>query len=182
MRLALAALAVIILAPRALHAADAENRKAEVGVGIVGLSVFSQEGETITMLGVPNTTFFAPAVVYASFFVTPKLALEPQLGFLYVSEDDDSYHIATFAGQVDYFFKGKERPSPYVFGRGSFTNVGGDDDSDTSSSLGGGLGYRFPVGGRALLRIEGRFDHRFEQDFDPGANTFSVSLSLGMAL
>jgi hypothetical protein len=182
MRLALAALAVITLAPGALHAGDAENRKAEIGVGIVGLSVYSQEGETITVLGAPNTTFVAPASVYASFFVTPRLALEPQLGVLYVSQDGESYHIATFAGQVGYFFKGRERPSPYVFGRGSFTNVGGDDDSDTGSSFGGGLGYRFPVGGRALLRLEGRFDHRLEDDFNSDANTFSVSLSLGMTL
>jgi hypothetical protein len=182
MRLALAALAVITLAPRALHAGEAENRKAEVGVGIVGLSVYSQEGETITTLGVPSATFVTPAAVYASFFVTPSLALEPQLGVVYVSGDDASFHIATLAGQVDYFFKGRERPSPYVFGRGSFSNVGGDGDSDSSSSFGGGLGYRFPVGGRALLRLEGRFDHRLENDFDSGANTFSVSLSLGLAL
>lgn len=182
MRVALAALAAIILAPGALHAGEAENRNAEVGVGIVGLSVYSQEGETITVLGAPNGTVFTPAAVYASFFVTPRLALEPQLGVVYVSGDDESFHIATFAGQVGYFFKGKERPSPYVFGRGSFTNAGGAGDSDTSSSFGGGLGYRFPLGGRALLRLEGRFDHRLEGDFDSGANTFSVSLSLGMAL
>jgi hypothetical protein len=182
MRLALTALAVIILAPGALRSGEPENRKAEIGVGIVGLSVYSQEGETITTLGVPNATFFTPAAVYASFFVTPKLALEPQLGVVYFSGDDSSFHVATFAGQVDYFFKGKERPSPYVFGRGSFTNAGGEGDSDTTSSFGGGLGYRIPVGGRALLRLEGRFDHRLEGDFDSGANTFSVSVSLGMAL
>jgi hypothetical protein len=182
MRLALAALAVITLVPGALHAGEAEDRKAELGVGIVGVSVYSQEGETVTTLGAPNGSFFAPASVYASFFVTPRLALEPQLGVVYVSGGDSSFHIATFAGQVDYFFKGRERPSPYVFGRGSLITAGGEGDSDTSSSFGGGLGYRFPVGGRALLRLEGRFDHRLESDFDSGANIFSVAVSLGIGL
>ena len=182
MRLALVALAVITLAPAALRAGEPEDRKAEIGVGIVGLSVYSQEGETITTLGAPGSTFFMPGTVYASFFVTRRLALEPQLGVVYFSGDDSSFHIATFAGQVGYFFKGRERPSPYVFGRGSLTNVGGEGESDTASSLGGGLGYRLPLGGRALLRFEGRYDHRFEQDFDSGADTFSVSVSLGIAL
>ena len=182
MRLALAALAVITLAPCALHAGEVEDRKAEVGVGIVGVAVYTQDGETITTVGAPNGTFFTPAAVYASFFVSPRLALEPQLGLVYFSGDDSSFHVATFAGQVDYFFKGKQRPSPYIFGRGSLLNAGGEGESDTSWSAGGGLGYRIPVGGRALLRFEGRFDHRFEQEFDSGANTFSVSVSLGIAL
>lgn len=182
MRLALVALAVITLAPAALRAGEPEDRKAELGVGIVGLSVYSQEGETITTLGAPHATFLTPATLYASFFVTRRLALEPQLGVVYFSGDDSSFHIATFAGQVDYLFKGREQRSPYVFGRGSLTNAGGEGDSDTTSSLGGGLGYRIPLGGRALLRFEGRFDHRFEQDFESGANTFSASLSLGIGL
>lgn len=182
MRLALVALAVITLAPAALRAGEPEDRKAELGVGIVGLSVYSQEGETITTLGAPNSTFFMPGTLYASFFVTRRLALEPQLGVVYVSGDDSSFHIATFAGQVDYLFRDRERPSAYVFGRGSLTSVGGEGASETASSLGGGLGYRLPLGGRALLRFEGRYDHRFEQDFDSGADTFSVSVSLGIAL
>ena len=182
MRVALAALAAITLAPGALHAEDAGNRKAEIGVGIVGVSVYTQEGETITTLGIPNGTFFTPAAVYASFFVSPRLALEPQLGLVYFSGGDSSIHIATFAGQVDYFFKGKERPSPYVFGRGSLLTAGGEDESDTSWSAGGGLGYRIPLGGRALLRFEGRYDHRFAQEFDSGADIFSVTVGIGIGL
>jgi hypothetical protein len=182
MRLALAATAVIMLAPGALSAQEAEDRKAEVGVGMVGLSVYSTGSETVTVVGAPHATFFAPATIYASFFVSRRLALEPQAGVIFLSQNGGSYHLATFAGQVDYFFKDRQRSSPYVFGRGSLTTIGGDEESDTSSSLGGGLGYRFPVGGRALLRVEGRFDHRFEQEFESSVNTFSLSFSLGLAL
>jgi len=173
---------VLLACPHLAGAQDREDRKAEVGVGLAGFSVISQQDDTTTVLGVPNGGFFPTPAVYASFFVTPKLALEPQLGLVYLSGGDSSLHAATLTGQVDYFFKGRETPSPYLLARGSLVDAGGDGDSETRFSFGAGLGYRVPVGGRAVLRFEGRFDRRLARDFDPGVNTFAAAINLGITL
>lgn len=176
------AVGVLLASSQLAGAQDKEDRKGEIGVGLAGFSVISQGDDTTTVVGVPNGGLFSTPAVYGSFFVTPKLALEPQLGLLYLSGGEGSAHSATLTGQANYFFKGRQTPSPYLLGRGSLVNAGGGGDSETRFSFGAGLGYRVPVGDRAVLRFEGRFDRRLAKDFDPAVNTIGAAIHLGITL
>jgi hypothetical protein len=140
--------------------------------------------------GIPSSgTFFTQGpLAYAAFSVSPKVALEGQLGLTYLSYDDESIHVLSFATQLDYLFKGDHVSSPYAFLRARVDNSGGDDDSETHTGLGGGIGYRLRAGDRAVVRFDGRYDHLFGNDSGSDflavtkADVFSVAVSIGVRL
>jgi hypothetical protein len=95
-----------------------------------------------------------------------------------------SVHTLTLAGQADYLFKDFHHNSPYLFGRAFLSNTGGGGEgtpAETRLATGGGVGYRFPFG-RAVLRLEGRFDHIFPKDSEPAQNLFGGYFAIGIVL
>jgi hypothetical protein len=178
--------AALLPAAAAAEEGSARPARTELGVGIMGLSVRSQDGETLTGLGLPNPglSFLSSPRLYAGIPLSRRWMVEPQVGFTYFSGDDDKASLVSFAGQADYFFEGTSRPSAFAFGFGRLDHVdlGDFSDSTTKYGLGGGLGYRIPIGDRGVIRVEGRYDHTLASDGDSGASTFSVGASLGLGL
>jgi hypothetical protein len=158
------ACAVFCLAPAAL--ARAEGPTVEIGTSLVGLSVTAYRGETTSFVGVPAT-------LYGSFFATPRLVLEPQIGFHAMSAGSRSDHLLIGTFQVAFLFRGPRRHSPYVLGdataaRNSYTT------DETNLAIGAGVGYRVPV--RALaIRVE----LKYRRYVRPEADAVSVIVALG---
>jgi hypothetical protein len=123
---------------------------------------------------IPSGGFFVlnPAV-YTSFFVAPRLAIEPQVGFLWLSSGGHSDHLFNVTGQVDYFFRRNDVPSVYAFGAAGITDTSGPGQKPRS--VGGGVGYRSPVGGRLTFRVDGRVTHFTEG----GGKVIALTASIG---
>jgi hypothetical protein len=156
--------------------ADAQPR-AEVGASLVN-AVVGLGDNSVSTLGVPSGGFgILNPGAFASFFVGPRLAIEPQLGLVWASFDGESEHLLNLVGQVDYFLRGSDDASPYVFAAAGIVNV--SDADYTPKSLGFGAGYRVPMGGRLTFRVDGRYTH-FTGQFDgDGSDMLAFTLSIG---
>ena len=164
--------AVLMSAASSAHAQPA----AEIGASLMSVT-FALEDDGGTAFGVPSGVF--PVLnpgVYTSFFLGSYAAVEPQVGFIWVSGDGESEHLLNFAGQFDYFFSGTDVPSPYVFGTAGLVDVSHDDYTPKSFGFGGG--YRIPVGGRLTFRLDGRWV-RYTSEFGDDGDTLAFGLSIG---
>lgn len=84
---------------------------------------------------------------------------------------------AVFLGlgwRIAYLVAGSQSHSPYIAGHGTLFHMssrsyfGGykEEESDTNSGLGFGLGYRYLVNEHIALRLEGALQHWFDQEVD----------------
>ena len=166
---ALVALGLLVLLP---SPAAADEPSVEVGTTMASLLAGVGDNDT-TLLGVPpiNAGFGNPGI-YTSLFVTPHVAIEPQLGLVWQSTGGRSSHLLTLNGQVDYFVDGLRRSSAFVFG-----SVGVTDGSGSSNpkNLGFGVGYRIPVASRLAFRLDAGFQHYT----DGIGNLVALHLSIG---
>ncbi len=173
-RLRSIALSLALLAVTSPAAAQG-IRRVEVGASLVNLMiVFPEQGDRSVLFGIPSGSYglLSPSV-YAAFFATPQVAIEPQAGLLIVSTAGTTNHVVNIAGQVDYFLNGSDVSSPYVFGTVGLVMISNSDT--TPKQIGGGAGYRILVGDRLVLRIDGRYTH-----FTAGeGNALGFNLSLG---
>jgi hypothetical protein len=174
MRLKLIGLSLAVLAV-AYPAAAQGTRRVEVGASLVNLMiVFPEQGDKSVLFGIPSGSYglLSPSV-YAAFFATPRVTIEPQAGLLFVSTGGNTTHVVNLAGQVDYFLNGSDVSSPYAFGAVGLVMISNADT--TPKQVGGGAGYRMRVGDRLVLRIEGRYTH-----FTAGeGNALGFSFSFG---
>ena len=154
--------------------ARAQDRGVEIGTSLASLMVGFGDGGTGTILGIPSGGFgiLSPSL-YASIFVAPKISIEPQVGLIVISSDGETAHLASVAGQVNYFLRGTRESSPYVFGSVGFFSATGAESNPTSVS--GGAGYRMALGDRLTMRADGRITHFTEG----GGNAFALTISLG---
>lgn len=149
---------------------------AEIGASLMS-ATFGLGDEDLSTFGVPSGGFgILNPGVYASFFIGRYVAVEPQLGLVWASVDDESEYFLNFAGQFDYFFGGTELPSPYVFGSAGLVKI--SDNDYTPKSYGFGGGYRIPVGDRLTFRIDGRWI-RYTGEFDDDSDALAFTLSIG---
>lgn len=166
----LVAVALVILFVPAAHAQIAG---VEVGTSVTSLMIGLGDQSTTTF-GMPSGGFgvINPGL-YASLFLTPRIAIEPQIGLIVTSGNGNSAHVLNLAGQADYFLKGTGGNSPFVFGSLGLLSV---SDADTTPiSVSGGAGYRKLLGDRLSVRIDGRVTH-----FTDGlGNALSFTVSLG---
>lgn len=166
-----ATLTLILSAPTPVRAAD--DPSVELGTTLVSLVAGLGDNDG-AVLGIPSSAFgFGSPGVFASFFLSPKLSVEPQLGLLYNSNGGGrSTHLLTLNGQVNYFVDGISRRSAYVFGS---LGVADGSGSANPANLGLGIGYRIPAGGRLTFRLDARFQH-----FTDGiGNRLGLGISLG---
>lgn len=150
--------------------------RAEIGASLIN-SVIGLGDDDVSTVGIPSGGFgiFNPGM-YASLFLGEHVAIEPQVGLIWASFDSESEHILNFVGQFDYFVRGTTKPSPYLFATAGVVNMSGEDY--TPKSVGGGAGYRIPVGDRLTFRVDGRYTHftsEFEGD-EGDALAFTVSI------
>jgi len=148
----------------------------EIGASLVNGTVGLGDA-SVSTIGIPSggLALLSPGV-YASVFLGRQVAVEPQLGLVWASFDGDSAYLLNVLGQVDYFVRGTDRPSPYVFGA---AGVISQTDADyTPKSFGIGAGYRMLAGDRLTFRFDGRYTHftgQFEGD-DGDALIFTLSI------
>ncbi|HSM35029.1 MAG TPA: hypothetical protein VK837_01415 [Longimicrobiales bacterium] len=153
----------------------------EVGMAS-GLSVFTAEGDDLTIFGLPGDGLFLPtANVYATFFATPQLAIEPHLGVVVVNGSGDTEWVGRLGTQLGYYFSGGEDSSPYVAANGAWIR---DGDEDNSFSLGAAVGYRVLLPPGLAVRFEAGYARWFigggDEFFDPvDLNQFRLGIGIG---
>ena len=146
----------------------------EVGASLIGATVFQQTGsDTTTVIGVPTGSFglLTPGV-YVSWFLSKSVAAEGTVGLLYLSQTGDSAHLVNASGQVAWFVKGEAKSSPYIFGSVGVIHV---TDSGADATYGVGGGYRFKLGDRLTMRLQGRYTRVQDEE----ANVFDFGVSIG---
>lgn len=149
---------------------------AEIGTS-VGVTILSQSGTSLTTIGIPaGLGPFAQPSVYATFFPTPSLMIEPQVGLAHISGSTNSVTTVELGAQFGYLVTPAERGSAYVA-----ANVGWQTFSVTGSAsgvgVGGAVGYRAQVGRGFAVRLEARYRH-WMGDFD-GLNEIGFGIGLG---
>jgi hypothetical protein len=161
-----------LLAAVSTFAAAGEKHDVEIGVGLAGATLVKVYDDSVLTFTVPQL-----GSAYASLFVTPHVVFEPQLSLLITHVDGETDDHVSLGAQLAYLFRGKDTGSTYVFGRGVFAD---GKDTDSATSVGGGIGQRIRLGERAALRLEAHYDHLLETNTHTGANMFSVQLSVGV--
>jgi len=165
----------IILSGVFAASGDAQPR-VELGAPLVS-SVFALEDEEVTVIGIPSAGFgLLSQGVYASLFIGTRLAVEPQIGFNWMSFEGDSEHFLSLAAQVTYFVQGTERRSPYVFAAAGILEASGQEY--TPKAFSAGAGYRLLAGDRLVFRVDARYTH-YTADF-PGLELDSVAIGLSI--
>lgn len=153
------------------------QQRFELGASVINLSfIVDESDDNVVVLGVPNVGFgLMNPGVYGSFFVGPRVSIEPQLSLTWLHGDGESTHLINAAIQANYFLRGSDRTSAYVFG-----TVGGffvDEAPTTPVTFGGGIGYRWRLGDRLVMRLDGRYLRISDDSFD--SNSVAVTLWLG---
>ena len=168
-KVGIAAVAVLV---GTASAARAQESKVELGTSIASAVIGLGDNDFKTF-GVPSggLGLFNPSL-YATIFVTPKIAIEPQAGIQVLSAGGDTETFTSLNAQVNYFLNGSDVNSLYVFG-----NVGLNSatDVDSTTNVGGGVGYRIRAGDRLAMRADGRLTHHS----DGGGNVLSFTFSIG---
>jgi hypothetical protein len=167
-KIGIAAVAILVASASVARAQD----RAEVGVSLAS-AVIGLGDNDFKSFGVPAGGFgvFSPGL-YATFFLTPKIAVEPQVGLNVISSGGSTETIANLGAQVDYFLKGTDVSSLYVFGGAGVISI---TDADSTTTLAGGAGYRIRAGERLTMRADGRLTHYS----DGGGNVLSFNVSIG---
>lgn len=164
-----AAALVLALAP----VASAADPKVEIGTTMTTVTVGLGDNDG-TVVGIPSGGFgLLNPGVYASIFVGPFFAVEPQVGLVWVSSGGHSDHMANVTGQVDFFPMGSAQSSPYVFGAVSVIDTSGSGVNPKTYAA--GAGYRFAVTNSLAFRVDGRYVHFTEG----GGNAVMFGVSIG---
>jgi len=189
---ALTALAVGAMAV----SAQAQEKATEITAGVAGLQYTSYDGGS-TFEGATGGGYFA-----VGFYMSPKMAIEPTIGFNYFSISVDEpfsdfnnhTSVLTVGVALPYYFnEGWGRQGPYLAPRVAYSSTSvkpcSDDtdpfcDSTTASqfSLGLALGTKVPLNDMAALRIQAAYDYLFESDDLSSASQFGGSLGLSIFL
>lgn len=180
MRQILATLAAVSLVG---SLATAQGRpSAEVGTSL-GVTILTQSGaNNVTHVGIPGgagpLATLSP-MVYASFFATPSVLVEPQISLSSTSSGGQTITTFLFAAQVGYLFTPSATGSPYVAVGGAYQTFspGGGASSVNGPGFGGEVGYRFKVKSSLAIRVDGRY-RRWFSDFKD-VNEIGFGLGLG---
>ena len=157
-------------------ASTARAQQIELGAPLFSASIGLND-ESLSTVAAPSAGVFggfSPGV-YVSIFAWPRVAIEPQVGFITAWQDGESAYFLTTGVQVNYLFGDRTRKVPYVFGG---VGVVGATDADYTTSLTTGAGYRMPLGDRLVFRIDGRYTH-YTGELDDALDTLSFTFSIG---
>ncbi len=165
---------------RSTLVSQAKTSGAEVGTSI-GLTVLSVSGGggSVTHFGLPGEGIQASPAVYATFFASPSVMIEPQIAFSLLSGGGSTLTSLGLAFQVGYLFTPLQPGSAYVAANGAFQTVSlsGGGGSLSGPGFGAALGYRFKVKDHLAVRVDGRYRRWFSDYKD--LNEIGFGLGLG---
>ena len=166
------------LLPCSLLVAQAKQPGAEVGTSI-GVTILSAGGNSLTHVGIPGNGIQASPTVYATFFASPSLLVEPQAAFSLLSGGGTTLTSLGVALQVGYLFTPAAPGSGYLAANGAFqtTSFSGGGGSASGPGLGAALGYRFKVRNNLAIRLDARYRRWFSDFAD--LNEIGFGLGLG---
>lgn len=126
----------------------------EIGTQAVGLvHVSRQDLSSSTNFTLPGGGLLTLPTVYATIFVSPVVALEPEVAYEHQSSGGSSSWVGAALLRVGGYFSGARQDSPFL--NGELGVLGTDGDSHVGFGVGGG--YRWLVANRRLaIRLEGR--------------------------
>ena len=127
-------------------------------------------------LAVPASFFGPVSGMHLTLFVSPRFALEPQLGMMRVSSGGDTFSVTMLAAQGMAFLGPDAEHAPYVFAQAvtiQSDNSGGS--SQGQSGFGAGFGVRQVVGKLGL-----RYELRLQRRSGDGDTVNEVALLFGM--
>jgi hypothetical protein len=151
--------------------------RTEVGASLINATFIFSGGDNATLVGVPSGAFglITPGA-YASFLIGPRTSIDPLVGFVSISGSGESDYVLNIAAQFSFYLKSTMAHSPYVFASAGVLKASGE--GYTPKSFGAGAGYRFLVGNRLVVRIDGRYT-LYTSNFGDDMNSVSLTLSIG---
>jgi len=171
--------AALILAMSAFVAqttAAQDRPGVELGTTLGATLSIPEEGDAILFIGVPGAgTLLSFPNLYLTLFPSPSFMVEPQVYFLFESDDSD----IIFSGmmQLGYLFSPQRSGSLFAAAHGGFYTI--TDGVDTGA-LGASFGYRTLLGEGAALRVEGRYRRWLCENCK--LNDVSLVLGIGVIL
>ena len=170
-RLALFSLALLFATPSQSSSATG----VEIGT-LLGVSHIFSDGEGITSISLPGSSFPTLPLLYVSWFPGEKVAIGPEFSYGRTSADGESLSTLVAGAQVAFFLQSNAMSGPYVLGQGSLLLASGEGDTESDFAFGAGMGYQSRVG-PAVFRMEGRYRRWVE---DGGTNEILFILGLGV--
>ena len=152
----------------------------EIGfrAGFARISMDDGAGGTdrVSFLTLPGAVLASPGGIHFTLFVSEKVALEPQLGFIRSSSSGFSSSLMFLALQPQLFLGPDARRAAYLFGHIGLlreANSGGGG-SESQNVLGAGIGYR-----KVLRRvIATRYELRIRRFGENGPTGEATELAL----
>jgi hypothetical protein len=90
---------------------------------------------------------------------------------------------SSFSGTINYAYAFREGTSPYITAGIGFANTSFDNDSETATMIGGGVGVRRALGhGHGAVRLEGRYDRADSQSFSEPVNILGMRVGFDLDL
>jgi hypothetical protein len=153
----------------------------EIGTSL-GVTILSASGQSVTRIGVPGNGIQASPALYATFFTSPSVMIEPQLAFTSLSGGGSTVTSIGLALQFGYLFNPATKGSGYIAANAAYESLstGGGGPSANGPGLGASLGYRVKVKSRLAIRLDARY-RRWFSDF-ANVNEFGIGMSLGAIL
>ena len=182
MRTALAA-AFALLASAHPALAQSPKPRPEIGIrgGIMRVTEKNDFGsQSYTVMALPAGPPFAPGGVHLTLFMSPRFAIEPELGIVRISDEGSSFMLTTAALQFNGFLGADANKSPYLFAQVATIREDEDGGGDSDNAFGVGAGYRKVYRESIALRYELRY-RRWSRPFG-SANEFGLLIGFGAVI
>lgn len=151
----------------------------EIGTQAIGIVRVSQSDFSTTHLAIPGGEVVHLPTLYAAFFVTPALAIEPAVTYQHHSDGGSSWMGAALLRLGGYFARAQQ-DSPFLYGEVGVLGTGVESHSESHGGVGVGGGYRWLVADRRLaLRLEARVRRWMT---DPDETEIGLALAAGIVL
>ena len=172
----LRALAVLALAP---SLAVAQQRPiVEIGTSL-GATIQHVSGSTLTVFGVPGAGILAQPTLYAMFFATPEVFVEPDVAFNLVTGGGSTYTTLGASASLGYLIPSTTNAAPFVAANVGLQAVSGGGSSHTEAAVGGRVGYRFVVQSSFAVRLEAGYRRWLGSSH---INEITIGIGLGAIL
>ncbi len=146
----------------------------EIGTRL-GVTVESAHGATLTHVGAPGSGIVGQPTIYASFFATPNMFVEPEIAFNVVTGLGQT---ATSIGgllSLGYLSSWDARSAPFIAGTFGVERMSEGGYSHTEATVGGRIGVRLLASQAFAVRIEGGY-RRWLGSSNENEITFGIGL------
>lgn len=146
------ALMILALIAPALAAAQ-ERPVVEIGTRM-GATIEAAGGQTLTYFGVPGAGIMAQPAIYATFFTSDDMMVEPEIAFLHATSGGSTYTSFGAFVSAGPRFPSSDETGPYTLGSVGLQAVSGGGSSHAEAAIGARAGYRFVVDHALALRLD----------------------------